>query len=269
MPAVPRRSIALAGAAVLLLAGCGSSTAADPAANASTTSQSPSSAATGGGADSSTGAAGDPATVAIVITAADGCAVSPDTVAAGPVTFTVTNQDAVGVSEVELLSDQRIRGERENLAPGFDSTFSVTLDGGSYEVYCPGAASNERVAFTVTGDAAVPDGDVAALLQQATVDYADVRRLAGRVPGRGGRRARRGDRQRRSGSGQGRLRRSPAVLRADRAGGRVVRRSRPGDRPARRRRRGRHRVDRASTRSSNCCSRPARWRGRRRWPTSW
>ena len=84
----------------------------------------------------------------------------------------MVNQDAAGVTEVELVSDERIRGERENLAPGFDDTFSVKLDGGSYEVYCPGA-STERVPFTVTGEAAQASTDVADLLQQATVDYAD------------------------------------------------------------------------------------------------
>ena len=51
----------------------------------------------------------------------------------------MVNKDAAGVTEVELVSDQRIRGERENLAPGFDDSFSVKLDGGSYEIYCPGA----------------------------------------------------------------------------------------------------------------------------------
>jgi iron uptake system component EfeO len=173
MSAVTRRSVALAGAAVLALTGCAASTTTEPSANAATSSLSTSatSSATGGSAESSSAAAGDAPSVAIVITAAGGCAVTPDTVAAGPVTFTVTNQDAVGVSEVELLADQRIRGEKENLAPGFDATFSVTLDGGSYEVYCPGA-STDRVPFTVTGSAAVPDGDVAGLLHQATVEYA-------------------------------------------------------------------------------------------------
>ena len=57
------------------------------------------------------------------------------------------------MTEVELVSDQRIVGERENLAPGFDSTFSARLDGGTYEIFCPGA-STERQPFTVTGEAA-------------------------------------------------------------------------------------------------------------------
>ena len=110
--------------------------------------------------------------MAITITDASGCAVSPDTVPAGPVTFTITNVDAAGITEVELLSDQRIRGERENLAPGFDDSFSATLDGGTYQIYCPGAKT-EKVNLTVTGQTTAPSGDVADLLKQATVDYAD------------------------------------------------------------------------------------------------
>lgn len=108
----------------------------------------------------------------MTVTDADGCVASPDTVPAGQVTFVINNLDAVGVTEVELVADQRIVGERENLAPGFDSTFSARLDGGSYEIYCPGA-STERSAFTVTGQAGAQDADLlAALLTQATKDYA-------------------------------------------------------------------------------------------------
>ncbi len=90
---------------------------------------------------------------------------------AGQVTFVITNVDALSVTEVELVSDQRIVGERENLAPGFDSTFSARLDGGTYQVFCPGAAT-EKQPFTVTGEAAAQSADLTALLNQATVDYA-------------------------------------------------------------------------------------------------
>lgn len=109
--------------------------------------------------------------IEVTVTEADGCTVKPDTAPAGAVTFHVTNVDAAGVTEVEIVSDQRIRGERENLAPGFDASFTAKLDGGKYEIYCPGA-STERVPFTVTGKAAETSGDVKELLQQATVDYA-------------------------------------------------------------------------------------------------
>ena len=61
----------------------------------------------------------------------DRCAMDTTTVPAGPVTFTVTNASAPGITEMELLKDQRIVGEKENLAPGLDPVaFTVTLDGG-------------------------------------------------------------------------------------------------------------------------------------------
>src|ERR1700716_4226728 len=62
----------------------------------------------------------------------DGCALDTTSVPAGPVTFTVVNTSAPGITEMELLRDQRIVGEKENLAPGLDPvSFTITLDGGS------------------------------------------------------------------------------------------------------------------------------------------
>jgi iron uptake system component EfeO len=103
----------------------------------------------------------------------DGCALDSASVPAGPVTFTVVNTSAPGITEMELLRDQRIVGEKENLAPGLDPvTFTITLDGGSYQVYCPGA-STEYQTLTVTGQApAGPTGTVASILSQGTKDYA-------------------------------------------------------------------------------------------------
>jgi iron uptake system component EfeO len=147
-------------AGAVALTGCGSSTS-----TASSGSSAPSSASAGGSGSAA------PGQVTVTVTDADGCVTTPNTVPAGQVTFVVTNLDAVGVTEVELVADQRIVGERENLAPGFDSTFSARLDGGSYEIYCPGATT-ERSAFTVTGEAAAQNEDLTALLTQATKDYA-------------------------------------------------------------------------------------------------
>jgi iron uptake system component EfeO len=101
------------------------------------------------------------------------CTLDTTSVPAGPVTFTVANTNAPGITEVELLRDQRIVGEKENLAPGLDPvSFTVTLDGGSYQLYCPGA-STEYQTVTVTGHApAAPTGTVASILSQGTKDYA-------------------------------------------------------------------------------------------------
>ncbi len=161
--------------AVALVAGaCGSGSAvpgaaggsAAPGSAATASSSAPVSAAAG------TSANGGPVTVSISITDAKGCTATPDTVPAGAVTFDVKNLDATGITELELVSDQRIVGERENLTPGFGSTFSVRVDGGSYQIYCPGGAT-ERTPFTVTGKAAAAGSDnQTALLHQAAVDYA-------------------------------------------------------------------------------------------------
>ena len=146
------RSALVAGlTGAMLLAGCSSSGGADNAADKSD-------------------ASGKAGTVEIKITDAGGCEVTPDSVAAGAITFHVTNVDATGVTEVEVISDQRIRGEKENLAPGFDATFSAKLDGGKYQINCPGAKT-EKVDFTVTGKAAKVSDDLDTLLQQATVEY--------------------------------------------------------------------------------------------------
>ena len=158
-------------AGALLLAGCGT---AAPAASSSSGTESGSASLSVGttpsGSAAEAAAAAD-GQVNITVTEAGGCAASPDTVPAGQVTFVITNVDALSVTEVELVADQRIVGERENLAPGFDSTFSARLDGGSYEVFCPGAGS-ERTPFTVTGEAAAQSADLTALLDTATADYA-------------------------------------------------------------------------------------------------
>ncbi|MGV9824269.1 MULTISPECIES: iron uptake system protein EfeO [unclassified Gordonia (in: high G+C Gram-positive bacteria)] len=101
----------------------------------------------------------------------DGCKVTPDKVAAGPITFEISNTNAAAVSEVELLQDGKILAERENIAPGMAATsFSHKLDGGTYQLYCPGA-TNEKTTFTVTGKAAQASGTVADQLKAAANEY--------------------------------------------------------------------------------------------------
>ncbi|MCV7226790.1 EfeM/EfeO family lipoprotein [Mycolicibacterium komossense] len=102
----------------------------------------------------------------------DTCTLDTPSVAAGPVTFKVTNSSAPGITEMELIKDQRIVGEKENLAPGLDPvSFTVTLDGGPYKVYCPGAG-NEYTDLTVTGQAAAtPAGSVQTIMSDGTKSY--------------------------------------------------------------------------------------------------
>jgi len=103
----------------------------------------------------------------------DECTYDATTAKAGPITFNVKNESATGVSEFEVLQDQKIVGERENLAPGLGgSTFTVTLGGGTYQMYCPGA-SNESTDLTVTGaQASQSASSTQQLLQQGASDYA-------------------------------------------------------------------------------------------------
>jgi iron uptake system component EfeO len=102
---------------------------------------------------------------------ADACELSATSVPAGPVTFTVTNKDSAAITELEVLSGDRIVGEKENLAPGLAPvTFTATLGGGKYQVYCPGAQT-DTVDLTVTGKAATPTGGVQDVLAQGTRTY--------------------------------------------------------------------------------------------------
>jgi iron uptake system component EfeO len=160
MPTPSPRSAALAAVAALALAGL---------------------AACGGGSDtkdaaSSGGEGGGVSHVDVTMVSGsngDECKVDTTEMKAGPVTFDITNQSAAGITEVELLSGQRILNEKENLAPGLPKVgFTVTLGGGEYDLYCPNAAQ-ERIPLKVTGQAsASPTGDAATLLQQGTTEYA-------------------------------------------------------------------------------------------------
>lgn len=133
----------------------------------------PSSGATaaGGNAPVSNGAA--QVAITLANTGGDTCTLDHATAAAGPVTFTVTNASSTAITEVELQSDLKIIGEKENLAPGLPaSSFTVTLTGGTYTVYCPGA-NPETQKFTVTGEAAAaPTGSSAQVLASGTKEYA-------------------------------------------------------------------------------------------------
>lgn len=158
--------------AALVLGGCGSDTGSDAESGASSSSDASSgSSSDGDAAPVSDGAA----QVAITLENSGGketCSLDHASAAAGPVTFTVTNASATAINEVELQSDQRILGEKENLAPGLDPvSFTLTLGGGDYEIYCPGA-DPETQPFSVTGEAsAEPTGSAAQVLAKGAEEY--------------------------------------------------------------------------------------------------
>ncbi len=102
------------------------------------------------------------------------CILDHTSAKAGPITFAVTNKTATAIAEIELQSNNRILGEKENLAPGLPTvSFTLTLGGGTYQIYCPGA-KQELQDFTVTGKAAAePIGSTAEILASGTRGYAN------------------------------------------------------------------------------------------------
>ncbi len=124
------------------------------------------------GAGSGNDGAAGARTVEVTLTA-DGCALPSATLASGPTTFHVTNSGADAVTEFEVKQGDRIVGEKENLTPGLDGSFSLSLDPGDYTAYCPGAGT-ESTPFTVTASSASPTASsaMAADLTAATTGYA-------------------------------------------------------------------------------------------------
>jgi iron uptake system component EfeO len=95
----------------------------------------------------------------------DGCPAKLK-VPAGATTFKVTNKGAGGVSEFEVLSNGKIVGEVENIAPGLNASFSLTLKAGDYRTKCPGGDAHAEGKLVVTGSAVTRLGPE----QQAAVD---------------------------------------------------------------------------------------------------
>ncbi|HZE51169.1 MAG TPA: EfeM/EfeO family lipoprotein [Jatrophihabitantaceae bacterium] len=110
-------------------------------------------------------------TVAVTVTAAGGCRADRGTYAAGQLLVSITNEDAVGVSGVQLLNGAQIVGERDDVPAGFTGSFAVTTPPGSYTLFCPGAAGG-RVAIRIVG-ASMPAGgsNLQQLLDRAGTDY--------------------------------------------------------------------------------------------------
>jgi iron uptake system EfeUOB component EfeO/EfeM len=95
-----------------------------------------------GGDDSSstpsgTGGKAGVRTVAVTLTA-DGCEPKALQVPAGPATFHVTNGGSAAATEFEVLENGKILAEVENVAPGIERSFSMTLKPGSYATKCTG-----------------------------------------------------------------------------------------------------------------------------------
>src|SRR3954451_1612373 len=94
----------------------------------------------------------------------DGCPAKV-AVKAGTNHFKVTNSGSGDVSEFEILSGDRILGEVENVAPGLNKEFSLTLKAGNYTTYCPGG-SRDKGKLVVKGSAAKLSADGKAAVDQ-------------------------------------------------------------------------------------------------------
>ena len=126
----------------LLAAGCGEST-------------------TASGTTTTTSDKNGPKTMQFALTDA-GCEPNTAETTSGLVTFEVENKGAAGVTELEVIKDKRILGEVENLADGLNGKFSLTLQPGDYELYCPNGSTKERGTLTVTGATVANDDNAAA-----------------------------------------------------------------------------------------------------------
>ncbi|MCC6238548.1 MAG: iron uptake system protein EfeO [Dehalococcoidia bacterium] len=103
--------------------------------------------------------AGSGARVIDVTLSDDGCAPRLIASSAGPTTFNVTNEGTSRVTEFEVMDGTRILGEVENVIPGKERSFSLTLKAGSYTTYCPGGEVFERgsLEVAVSGEGATTD----------------------------------------------------------------------------------------------------------------
>ena len=81
-----------------------------------------------------------------------GCDPAEITIPAGPTKFQITNDNAAAVTEFEVLDGTKILGEKENLTPGLNGSFSLDLKAGTYTLLCPNGTTSEKGTLTVTGD---------------------------------------------------------------------------------------------------------------------
>ncbi|HEY7269270.1 MAG TPA: cupredoxin domain-containing protein [Dehalococcoidia bacterium] len=100
--------------------------------------------------------------IKVTLTSA-GCDPATINAKSGPIKFTITNQGANAVSELEVLDGNHVIGEVENVIPGLSRSFTINANPGEYTLACPGGTTNARGKLIVTGSAraaATPTGPV-------------------------------------------------------------------------------------------------------------
>jgi iron uptake system component EfeO len=111
---------------------------------------------------SSTSGASKQGTQQVAVTLTDtNCDVDKKSFPAGPVTFQITGGSSK-VTEAEVMQGEKILAEKENIADGLESDFTLDLKAGSYALRCPGGSGPQDQPFTVTaGAVAAPLSDEA------------------------------------------------------------------------------------------------------------
>jgi iron uptake system component EfeO len=129
-----------------------------------------------GSTNAGSAAAGDAAqgaTAVSVASTSDACVISAASVAAGPTSFTITNNgDAATEFYLYAADGQRIVGEVENIGPALTRDLTVVLETGTYVTACkPGMTGDGiRGTLTVTGTSTASAPDAAARTK-AAADY--------------------------------------------------------------------------------------------------
>jgi iron uptake system component EfeO len=116
--------------------------------------------------DGSGAADADAQEIAVTISDA-GCSPRDIPAKAGPTTFVVTNEGSAAVTEFEILDGTKILGEVENVIPGADRSFSLTLKAGTFSTYCPNGTFEKGVLQVA---AAPPAGSTDSAASQKAVD---------------------------------------------------------------------------------------------------
>jgi iron uptake system component EfeO len=127
-------------------------------------------AACGSSSDADTGKSAN--TLKVTLTD-QGCSPARLTTPAGPVTIAVSNGGSSAVTEIELKDKNGIIvGERENVAGGLSSSFSLNVKPGTYVMNCPNGEEEDNGVLLVTGKASAPTGGASApLLARAVAGY--------------------------------------------------------------------------------------------------
>ncbi|CAN5259801.1 imelysin family protein [soil metagenome] len=105
----------------------------------------------------------------------DSCVVSDSTATAGAVAFALAN-NGTDVNEFEILAADKLRivGEKENITPGQNITYTAELEPGTYYTACKFQQIGSPIGqskFTVTGTTVAASGDEKAQIDKASTNY--------------------------------------------------------------------------------------------------